>query len=87
MENVHKELTEKEEKVLKALIENAHTIGDTQKEFIIEDIINVIGLTFPSVKGVVSSLCKKRYIDSFNGESYFDGMIRQKAEEWYKQKP
>ena len=79
------ELTEKEQRVLKALVENAHLIGDSQKEFIIEDIINSVGMSFSSVKGVVSSLNKKRYIDCFNGECYFDGMIRENAEEWYKQ--
>ena len=78
------ELTEKEQKVLKALVENAREIGDSQREFIIEDIINSIGMTFSSVKGVMSSLNKKRYIDCFNGECYFDGMIRGEAEEWYK---
>lgn len=77
------ELTEKEQRVLKALVENAHLIGDSQKEFIIEDIINSVGMSFSSVKGVVSSLNKKRYIDCFNGECYFDGMIRENAEEWY----
>lgn len=78
-------LTNNEQVVLKAIVENAHEIGDNGVEFLLDEVVGATGMSQRSVQGICSSLQKKGYIDCFSGECCFDGMIHPIAEEWYKE--
>ena len=77
--------TDLEKVVLKAIVESAHESGDNGVEFLLDKVVGATGMSQRSVQGVCSSLQKKGYIDCFSGEYYFDGMIHDNAEEWYKE--
>lgn len=77
--------TDLEKVVLKAIVESAHESGDNGVEFLLDEVVGATGMSQRSVQGVCSSLQKKGYIDCFSGEYYFDGMIHDNAEEWYKE--
>lgn len=77
--------TDLEKVVLKAIVESAHESGDNGIEFLLDEVVGATGMSQRSVQGVCSSLQKKGYIDCFSGEYYFDGMIHDNAEEWYKE--
>ena len=78
-------LTNNEQVVLKAIVENAHEVGDNGVEFLLDEVVGATGMSQRSVQGICSSLQKKGYIDCFSGEYYFDGYIHPVAEEWYKE--
>lgn len=78
-------LTNNEQVVLKAIVENAHNVGDSGIEFIMSDVAKMTGKSQKSIQGVCSSLKKKGFIQCYNCEAYFDGEIRPIAEEWYKE--
>lgn len=64
-------LTEKEEEVLRLMIE----ISDGEEGFILEDI----DMPLPQLKGYTSSLQKKGLISMNNGESYYDGFVTKEG--------
>ena len=78
-------LTNNEQVVLKAIVENAHEVGDNDIDFLMPDVAKMAGKSQKSIQGVCSSLKKKGYIQCCNCESYFDGYIHPIAEEWYKE--
>lgn len=78
-------LTNNEQLVLKAIVENAHNVGDSSIEFIMSDVAKMTGKSQKSIQGVCSSLKKKGFLQCYNCEAYFDGEIRPIAEEWYKE--
>lgn len=78
-------LTEKEERVLVALIKNAEEIGDNGVEFFIGDVANELDLSINVVKGVCASLYKKDMIDMYHGEYYFDGEVFPSGFNYYQQ--
>ena len=78
-------LTNNEQVVLKAIVENAHNIGDSSIEFIMSDVANITGKSQKSIQGVCASLKKKGFLQCYNGEAYFDGEIYPIAEEWYNE--
>lgn len=78
-------LTNNEQLVLKAIVENAHNVGDSSIEFIMSDVAKMTEKSQKSIQGVCSSLKKKGFIQCYNCEAYFDGEIRPIAEEWYKE--
>ena len=80
-----KNLTDLEKVVLKAIVESAHESGDNGVEFLLDEVVSATGMSWRSVQGVCSSLQRKGYIECFSGEYYFDGMIHDNAEEWYKE--
>lgn len=78
-------LTNNEQVVLKAIVENARNIGDSSIEFIMADVANITGKSQKSIQGVCASLKKKGFLQCYNGEAYFDGEIYPIAEEWYNE--
>jgi hypothetical protein len=78
-------LTNNEQVVLKAIVENAHNVGDSGIEFIMSDVAKMTGKSQKSIQGVCASLKKKGFIQCYNSEAYFDGEIYPIAEEWYKE--
>ena len=78
-------LTNNEQVVLKAIVENAHNVGDSSIEFHMSDVAKMTEKSQKSIQGVCSSLKKKGFIQCYNCEAYFDGEIRPVAEEWYKE--
>ena len=78
-------LTNNEQVVLKAIVENAREIGDSRIEFLMPDVARMTGKSQKSIQGVCSSLKKKGYIQCCNCESYFDGYIHPISEEWYNE--
>lgn len=78
-------LTNNEQVVLKAIVENAHNVGDSGIEFIMSDVAKMTGKSQKSIQGVCSSLKKKGFLQCYNCEAYFDGEIYPIAEEWYKE--
>lgn len=80
-----KNLTDLEKVVLKAIVESAHESGDNGVEFLLDEVVSETRMSWRSVQGVCSSLQRKGYIECFSGEYYFDGMIHDNAEEWYKE--
>ena len=78
-------LTNNEQLVLKAIVENAHNVGDSGIEFIMSDVAKMTGKSQKSIQGVCSSLKKKGFLQCYNCEAYFDGEIYPIAEEWYKE--
>lgn len=78
-------LTNNEQVVLKAVVENARNIGDDGIEFIMSDVAKMTGKSQKSIQGVCSSLKKKGFLQCYNCEAYFDGEIYPIAEEWYKE--
>lgn len=78
-------LTSNEQVVLKAIVENAHNVGDSSIEFIMSDVAKMTEKSQKSIQGVCSSLKKKGFIQCYNCEAYFDGEIHPIAEEWYKE--
>lgn len=78
-------LTNNEQVVLKAIVENAHNVGDSSIEFIMSDVAKMTGKSQKSIQGVCSSLKKKGFLQCYNCEAYFDGEIYPIAEEWYKE--
>ena len=78
-------LTNNEQVVLKAIVENAHNVGDSGIEFIMSDVAKITGKSQKSIQGVCSSLKKKGFLQCYNCNAYFDGEIYPIAEEWYKE--
>ena len=78
-------LTNNEQVVLKAIVENAHNVGDSSIEFIMSDVAKMTDKSQKSIQGVCSSLQKKGFIQCYNCEAYFDGEIRPIAEDWYNE--
>lgn len=78
-------LTNNEQVVLKAIVENAHNVGDSSIEFIMSDVAKMTGKSQKSIQGVCSSLKKKGFLQCYNCEAYFDGEIYPISEEWYKE--
>lgn len=78
-------LTNNEQVVLKAIVENAHNVGDSSIEFHMSDVAKMTEKSQKSIQGVCSSLKKKGFLQCYNCEAYFDGEIRPIAEEWYKE--
>jgi hypothetical protein len=76
-------LTNNEQVVLKAIVENARNVGDSSIEFIMSDVARITGKSQKSIQGVCSSLKKKGFLQCYNCEAYFDGEIYPIAEEWY----
>lgn len=76
-------MTENEIKLFKAIGESAK-IGDTGKEFTIDDLEDSTDLDIKSIKGILSSLKKKGLILCYSGESYFDGELTEKGIEELK---
>lgn len=76
-------LTENEKIILKALVDYAEINGDYGTEFIIEDIARITNKSYKSVQGTCASLCNKRYVNMFYGNSYFDGEVSKTALEMF----
>lgn len=78
-------LTKNEQEVLKAIVENAHNVGDNDIEFLMSDVAKMTGKSQRSIQGVCSSLKKKGFLRCYNCGGYFDGEIYPVAEEWYQE--
>lgn len=78
-------LTNNEQVVLKAIVENAHNVGDNSIEFLMPDVAKMTGKSQRSIQGVCSSLKKKGFLQCYNCGGYFDGEIYPVAEEWYRE--
>ena len=71
-----KTITKNEEMVLKAMIENAKSVGDNGIEFWLEDVAKICNMSLANVKGTAGSLRNKGLIFCYNGECCFDGEVR-----------
>lgn len=69
-------LTEREEKVLKAIVKCGDELEDDTIHYVIDDLSKESGLTVASIKGVLGSLEKKGIIHCYAGEYYYDGEVR-----------
>lgn len=76
-------LTENEITILKVLVEYAEKNGDYGTEFIIDDIAKITNKPYKSIQGTCASLCNKRYVNMFYGNSYFDGEVTKLALEMF----
>ena len=71
------ELTKNEREVLVAIVANAKKVGDSEVEFILQDVARETGKSIRSVSATTGSLAKKGMLLTANGDSYFDGELTE----------
>lgn len=70
-------LTNNEKDILVAIVSNAHEVGDSGVEFILQDVAKKLGKSVRSISATAGNLAKKGMLLCANGESYFDGEVTE----------